>query len=173
MKAIYSFKVIFLFFCLILLSSSLADQDMGKPQPVDNETMKMLMGTWKSDPYDFMGAKWTETATHSMKLNGQYMFIEINAVSDKSQTYTANIYIAPDKDGNWKGVGFDEWGGITTMTGKTNGNKISAISKSDYGSETREIEINGNTMVHNISMTMKGKDGADVPMKLMVTYHKQ
>ncbi len=173
MKAIFSFKVILLFFCIIFISSRLTAQDMGKPQPVDNETLKMLMGTWKSDPYDFMDAKWTETAIHSMKLNGQYLVIEVSAVSDKSQTYNGTIYITPDKDGNWKGVEFDEWGGITPMTGKANGNKITSTSKSDYGSETREIEINGNTMIHNISMSMKGKDGADIPMKLMVTYHKQ
>src|SRR5258708_5608750 len=123
MKAIFSFKGILLFFCLIFISSRLiAQDDMGKPQPVDNETMKMLMGTWKSDPYDFMGEKWTETVTHSMKLNGQYMYIEINGVSDKSQTKAFNLYISPDKDGSWKGWGFSEWGGVSTMSGKADGN---------------------------------------------------
>jgi hypothetical protein len=174
MKTIFSCKLVLLFACLFILASRVnAQDDMGKPAPIDNETMKMLVGTWKSDPYDFMGAKWTETAVHSMKLNGQYMYIELSAVSDKSQTKNAIIYIAVNKDGSWKGWGLNEWGYTSTMTATANGNKISATTQSgDWGSEIREIEINGNTMVHNINWNIK-KDGKDMAIKQTVTYHKQ
>jgi hypothetical protein len=170
MKAL---KFILLFACLILFASSVRAQDDYKPKPIDNETMKMLMGTWKSDPYEMMGSKWTETAVHSMVHNGQYMNIEITAVNEKNQTYSASIYITIDKDGKWSGWGFDDWGGVTTMSGTADKGKITANSTSSYGSETRVIEINGNTMVHNASMTMKGTDGKDMTMKSIVTYHKQ
>ncbi len=68
--------------------------------------------------------------------------------------------------------GFDEWGGVTTMTGKASGNHVSITSKSAMGTEQREIDVNGSTMVHTISSTMKGQDGKDMTMKQVVTYHK-
>jgi hypothetical protein len=166
-------KFILLLVCLVLFSSAVKAQDDYRPKPLDNETMKMLMGTWKSDQYEMMGSKWTETAVHSMVHNGQYMQIEINAVNDKNQTYSASIFITSDKDGKWSGWGFDDWGGVTTMTGTADKGKVTANSTSPLGSEVRNIEINGNTMVHNVSMTMKGMDGKDMNMKNTVTYHKQ
>ena len=174
MKTFFSPKYLLLFVSLIVLSRSVNAQDnMGKPAPLDNETMKMLIGTWVSDPYDFMDAKWTETEVHSMKLNGQCMYIEISAVSDKSQTKNAIIYITLDKDGSWKGWGCNEWGYTSTMTGRASGNKISETTHSDvWGNENREIEINGNTMVNTISWAIT-KDGKDMPIKQTITYHKQ
>ena len=174
MKAIFSLRLIFLFVSFIVLSFSVnAQDDMGKPKPIDNETMKMLIGTWKSDTYDFMNEKWTETMVHTMKLNGQCMYIEISGVNDKLQTKNSIIYITIDKDGTWKGWGCNEWGYTSTMTAKANGNQINAITHSDvWGNENREVEINGNTMVHTISWNIH-KDGKDMPIKQVITYHKQ
>ncbi len=174
MKTISSLKIILFLGVIFILSSGVNAQDnMGKPQPIDNETMKMLLGTWKSDPFDFMDAKWTETVVHSMKLNGQCMYIEISDVSDKSQTKNSIMYITIDKDGTWKGWGCNEWGYTSTMTGKANGNQISETTKSGvWGAEQREIEISGNTMVHNISWAIT-KDGKDMPITQTITYHKQ
>jgi hypothetical protein len=53
------------------------------------------------------------------------------------------------------------------------GNKITVSGKSDWGSDVREIEINGNTMVHKVSMTMKGQDGKDFTTNCSITYHKK
>ncbi len=174
MKTIFPLKFILLFAALIVLSSRVNAQDnMGKPAPINNETMNMLLGTWVSDPYDFMDAKWTETAVHTMKLNGQCLYIELSSVSDRSQTKNAIIYITIDKDGTWKGWGCNEWGYTSTMTGKATGNKISETTHSYvWGDELREVEINGNTMTHTISWAIH-KDGKDMPIKQVITYHKQ
>ncbi|HEY3249828.1 MAG TPA: hypothetical protein VGK25_01790, partial [Ignavibacteria bacterium] len=93
--------------------------------------------------------------------------------NDKSETYTATIVMTQDKDGNLTGWSFDDWGMVATYTGKANGNKANVIGKSAWGTETRDIEINGNIMTHKVSWTMKDKDGKDMTMNQTVTYHKQ
>lgn len=174
MKSIFPIKFILILFCLIaFLFNTYAQDNMGKPEPLNNETMNMLLGTWKSEPYEFMQANWTETATHTMKLNGQCMYVELSSVSDKAQAKDAIIYITIDKDGTWKGWGCNEWGYTSFMTGNANGNKISEITKSDvWGEELREIVIDGNTMTHTISWHIH-KDGKEIPMQRVVVYHKQ
>ncbi len=174
MKTIFSFKIIlFLAYIFVLSSGIKAQDDMGKPAPIKNASMEMMMGTWKSDPYDFFGSKWTDVAAHSMKYNGQYMCIDISATDDKGHSYTGSILITSDKDGNLTGWGFDDWGGVTTYSGKCDGNKVTVTGKGAMGSETRVITINGSTMVHEESMTMAGKDGKDMTMKNTITYRKQ
>jgi hypothetical protein len=174
MRTVFSLKIILLFVILVILSSrTKAQDDLGRPAPIKNASMEMMMGTWKSDPYDFFGSKWTDVATHSMKYNGQYMFIDLNGSDDKGHSFTGGVFITADKDGNITGWGFDDWGGVTTYTGKSDGNKVTVNGKGAMGTETRVITINGNTMVHESSMTMAGKDGKDMTMKLTITYHKQ
>ena len=174
MKNLFSIKVLLPVLCILFTASQLkAQDDMGKPAPINSESMKMLMGTWKSDPYQFFGTNWTDMATHSMKHNGQYMFIDISGSDDRNHSYTGTIIMTCDKDGNLTGWSFDDWGGMTTYTGKANGNKITVTGTNPMMTETREIEINGNTMVHKVSSTMKGKDGKDMVMTTNVTYHKQ
>jgi hypothetical protein len=161
---------------LILLAfgvAPIAANAQEKPAPVKSETFDMLIGTWDALPYQAMGSTWTDESTHYMKHNGQYMFIEINGKDDKGQTYTATIVIVPKTDGTFTGYGFDDWGGVSTLTGKADGNKIHVESKSTWGSETRDIEINGNTMTHKLSWTMKDKDGNDASDKLTITYKKK
>lgn len=133
----------------------------------------MLMGTWVAEPYQMMGTTWTDEATHSMKHNGQYMFIDINGKDDKGNTYTATIVMLPKSDGTFTGYSFDEWGGVTTYTGKTDGNKIHVEGKSDWASEIRDIEINGSAMTHKVTMTMKDKDGKDMKHNITITYNKK
>src|SRR5438552_4969803 len=145
MKTFISVKVLLLVLGLTFLSSQLkAQDDMGKPAPIKSPTMEMLMGTWKSDPYPFFGTNWTDVATHSMKHNGQYMFIDLNGTDDKNHTYTGTIVMRSDNDGNLTGWGFNDWGGTTTYTGKSSGNKVTVTGTDAMGTETREIEINGN-----------------------------
>lgn len=169
-----SLKFILLIAAIGLLSFKVnAQDDMKKPEPIKSETLQMLMGTWKADPYDMMGSKWSETATHSMKLNGQFMFIDITGSDDKNTSYTGTVIIQPDKNGNFTGWSFDDWGQVTTYTGKATGNKITITGTGTMGTETRDIEINGNTMVHKVTWTMKDKDGKDMTMNQTITYHKE
>ncbi len=174
MKSLFSSRFILPAVCLIFISQFIkAQDDLTQPTAAKNEAMEMLMGTWKSDPYDMMGSKWTETAVHSMKHSGQYMFIDISTVDDKGQSYTVTVIMKSDAEGNLKGWSFDNWGMAGTYTGKSSKNKITVTGKSDWGTETREIEINGNSMVHKVVSTMTGKDGKEMTMNSTITYKKQ
>lgn len=174
MRKLFSLKFILPVICLMFIASSVMSQDdLGKPAPVDNAAMKMLVGTWKSDPYEMMGMKWNETAVHSMKLNGQYMFIDITATNDKGVAYNATVIMQADKNGNLTGWSFDDWGMSFTYTGKSDGGHVKVTGTGAMGSEVREIDIKGDSMTHNVTETMKGKDGKDMTSKLTVTYHKQ
>jgi uncharacterized protein YneF (UPF0154 family) len=174
MRTNLSLRLFLAFLIVGVLSLRISAQDdMKPPPPIENAAMKMLMGTWKAEPYEMMGSKWSEVAVHSMKHNGQYMFIDITGTDDKNNTYTATVVMTSDKDGNLTGWSFDDWGMVSTYTGKSNGNKVTVTGKSSFGTETREIEINGNTMVHKVTWTMKGKDGKDMTQNMTITYNKQ
>lgn len=164
------YKIFFLFFALVVSSGLLAQ---NKPDPVKSPTLDMLMGTWVSDPYQMMGATWTEEANHYMKHNGQYMFIDLSGKDDKGNTYSGTIVIVPKSDGTFTGYGFDDWGNVSTATGKADGNKIHVETKSFWGTEVRDIEINGGTMTHKFSMTMKDKDGKDMSQTATVVFKKK
>jgi hypothetical protein len=173
MKAILSLKFVLVVFFTVFYSSSLTAQDMKKPDPVKSETLDKIMGTWVADPYEMMGSKWNESATHTMELNGQFMYINISGSDDKGSTYTGLLVVKPNSDGTFTGWSFDDWGQVGTYSMSAKGNNITVNGKTDWGSETREIEINGNTMVHKLTMTMKGPDGKDMTMNQTVTYHKK
>jgi hypothetical protein len=108
-----------------------------------------------------------------MKQNGQFMFIDITATNDKGMSYSATVIMQSDKDGNLKGWSFDDWGNADSYTGKSDGGHVSVTGSGAMGTEIREIDIKGDTMVHNVTEIMKGKDGKDVTTKLTITYHKQ
>lgn len=167
MKAV---RIVLFLFCLTAVTFSVNAQDMKKPDPVKNSTIDMLIGTWEADPYEMMGETRTETATHYMK-NGQYMFIDI--AGGGKNTYNSTVIIKVNTDGTLKGWSFDDWGFVHNYTGTASGNKISITEVTDWGSGGREIEINGNTMVHNVSFPMKGADGNPMIMKQTITYHKK
>lgn len=164
-------KFLTILFVFAFLTSGLYAQ--GKPAPIKSPTIDMLIGTWTSSPYEMMGSMWSGESAHSWKYNGQYMFIDINDKDDKGNTYSGVVVIVPSADGSFTGYGFDEWGGASTISGKTDGNKIHAETKSLWGASTRDIEINGNTMVHKISWTMKGQDGKDMSQNITINYTKK
>ncbi len=166
-------KIFFILFTFTFISSHIVSQDMTPPKPKKSETLDMLMGVWVAEPYQMFGATWTDEANHYMHHNDQYMFIEIKGKSDKGQTYTATIIINPSSDGSFTGHGFDDWGGVSTMTGTTKGNHISAMVKSMWGSESRDIEITGDKAVHKLVWTMKGSDGKDQVTNMTLTYNKK
>lgn len=173
MKAHNSSKLFYLAALLFVFSSYLYSQDMKKPDPVKNETLNMVLGTWEAEPYDMMGSKWSESANHYMALNGQFMYIDLEGSDDKGMTFKGHIVMKLNADGTISGWSFDDWGQVGTYTGTTSGNKISITGKSDMGTDKRDIEINGNTMVHKFSMTMKGPDGKDMTINQTITYHKK
>lgn len=165
------FKILFILLAVTFFSLQVTAQD--KPAPIKSTTFDMLMGTWVSDPYQMMGSTWTDEATHSMKFNGQYMVIDLTGKDNKGTTYTGMIVIVPKSDGTFTGYGFDDWGGVSNATGKADGNKIHVETTSAWGSETRDIEINGSSMTHKVNWTMKDKDGKDMTQNLTVNYKKK
>jgi hypothetical protein len=169
MKAL---KVILVVFCALIFSYTVSSQDMKKPDPVKSETLDMIMGNWVAEPYEMMGGKWNESANHYMK-HGQYMFIDLTGYDDKGSTYNGTIVMKLNSDGTFTGWSFDDWGQVGTYTGVAKGNKITANGKTDWGTETREIEINGNKMVHKLTINMRGPDGKDVITNQTITYNKK
>ncbi|MEO8210961.1 MAG: hypothetical protein ABI840_10395, partial [bacterium] len=78
-------------------------------------------------------------------------------------------------DGTMKGTYYDIFGKNENYTyyGKTDGNKIILTSASLVGTGTREIIIDGNTMVNNVAFTMMDKSGKQTPeQKVTITYTK-
>jgi hypothetical protein len=140
---------------------------MKKPDPVKSATLDMLMGEWVADPYEMMGSKWNESANHYMK-HGQFMFVDISGKDDKGETYNGTVVMKPNMDGTFTGWAFDDWGTVATYTGTSKGNTITVNGKSDWGLRQGN-EINGNTMVHKVSWTMKDKDGKDMVMNQTIT----
>ncbi len=173
MKAQTSSKLFYIAALFLVLSSYLYSQDMKKPDPVNNETINMLLGKWEAEPYEMMGSKWSESANHYMALNGQFMYIDLDGADDKGMTFKGHIVMKLNKDGSFTGWSFDDWGMVGTYTGTSSGNKLAIIGKSDMGTDKRDIEINGNTMVHKFAMTMKGPDGKDMTINQTITYHKK
>lgn len=173
MKAQLSSKLFYIAALFLVLSSYIHSQDMKKPDPLKNSTLDMLMGTWQADPYEMMGGKWTENAVQKMTLNGQFFEIKVDGKDESGTTYSAVIYIKPNSDGTLTGWAFDDWAQVSTYTGTIGGNKMSVTNKMDWGTEKRDIEINGNTMVHNVTMVMKDKDGKDMTTNTTITYHKK
>jgi hypothetical protein len=163
-------------FLFIFLLSFLANYSYSqqKPEPIKSALLEKFMGNWASEPYEMMGGTWTDEANHYMNHNGQFMFIDIKGKNTAGETYTGTIVMKPEQDGTIKGWAFDDWGSVSTYTGKVLAdNKLTVTGTSSWGTETREIEINGNKMVHNLTMTMKGKDGKEMTMKMVINYNKK
>lgn len=171
MKAFLS-SSLFLAVLFAVIASNVNSQDMKKPDPIKNAAFDMLMGNWVAEPYEMMGSKMNETANHYIKY-GQFMFVDIVGTDEKGGSWNGTVIMKPNTDGTYSGWSFDDWGQVGTYTAVANGNKITVNGKTDWGTETREIEINGNKMVHNLTMTMKGPDGKDMTMKTTITYNKK
>ncbi len=163
------------FLLLFMVSYRISfSQDMVKPEPVKSALLDKLMGVWTADPYEMMGSSCNEEANHTMELNGQFMFISIKGNSTKGESWSGIIVVKPGKDGTIKGWAFDDWGNVTTYEGTVkDDNHFTITGTSDWGTETRDITIDGENMTHNCSWTMKGQDGKEQSMKLVITYHKK
>ncbi len=124
-----SSKIIRIAVFIIVFSSYLYSQDMKKPDPVKNETINMILGTWVADPYDMMGSKWSETSTQHIELNGQFMYLDVTGSDNMGTTYTGHIVFKLNKDDTFTGWSFDDWGQVGTYTGTTSINKMTINGK--------------------------------------------
>ncbi len=164
MKTLKLFAALIAVFCITANSYS-----QMPPEPIKSPAIDAMLGTWVSEPYEFMGSKMTDRAVHSLVLNGQYMEIDVLSKSD-GFTYEGKIYIYPDKDGTMKGTMFDVFGGAgTSYTGIVDGNKVTMTGTNEMMSETREIIMDGDKMTHNVTFDIKGMP----QQKATIVYNKE
>jgi len=172
MKKINLIMILTLF---IVAGSSFA-QDMKLPPPIDSPLMNSMLGTWVSEPYQFMGSTMNEEATHKMVLNSQFMEVDVKSVSLTGFVYEAMILVTPSKDGTVEGWAYDCMGkdGITSYTGTWKDNMIYLYGTAPWGTESRVINVNGNVMIHNVIYKMKDDKGKSLPEQTVtITYNKK
>lgn len=172
MKKQYLLPVVFVF---LFISNKTFSQAGWLPEPMSSPYINALEGTWISAPYEFMGSTNQDVVTYKMILNGQYMEVDVKRTDDKNFTYEGKEIIIPSPDGTMKGTYYDIFGKNDNYTyyGKMDGNKIIITSASLVGTGTREIIIDDNTMVNNVTFTMIDKTGKQTPeQKISITYTK-
>src|SRR5690606_256809 len=171
-------KALRLFLAVLFVSlfySAAFSQDMQPPPPVQNSFFSAAIGTWKAEPYKMMGMEISnDQNVISMKHNGQFMVVEVDAIDGGGNNYTATIFTTIDGEGNVKGWAFDTWGyyGTMTYTGSANGNTMTITGSNDFVNETRVMTIDGNKMTHDVDFTVKLPTG-NMNEKLSIVYNKQ
>lgn len=172
MKKLNLLLVLFAF----IFTSKIFAQGMMPPAPIDSPLLKSMEGTWVSDPYTFMGSTMTDEVTQKMVLNGQFLQIDVRSIASNGFTYEALIMIAPNSDGTLEGWSYDIFGkkSITNYTGTWQGNTVYVYGKSSWGTESRNIAMEGNVMLQNVIFKMKDANGKDMPdQTLAITYNKK
>lgn len=170
-------KKIFLPAILILLfvSNNIFAQGMMPPDPIKSPLLESMMGTWVSNPYEMMGSMMTDEVTQSMIMNGQFMQVNVKSTGT-GFTYESLVIIAPSADGSFTGWSYDIFGknAITTYTGTSKDNQMFMTGTSSWGSEIRNITMEGNVMIANVSFKMKDANGKEMPeMTMAITYNKK
>ncbi len=170
MRAAKSLRALLIVLCLTFIATGIMAQ---KPAPINNETVNMILGTWDAEPYEMFGTNRTETVTYSLELNGQFMMINIDGKDETGFTYKGLIVVKVGSDGSITGWSYDDWGKTGTYSGKASGNKISVTGTKDGGSDSREIEINGNKMTNKVTFNFKDKEGKDVSISKTINLNKK
>ncbi len=156
--------------------NNIFSQGMVPPEPIKSALLESMMGTWVSNPYEMMGEKMTDEVTQSMIMNGQFMQVDVKSTGGNGFVYEAHIIIAPSNDGTFTGWAFDIFGknAVTSYTGTYEGNQMFVTGTSNWGSEIRNITMEGNVMLANVSFKMKDANGKEMPeMNASITYNKK
>ncbi|HMQ70015.1 MAG TPA: hypothetical protein PKA90_13550 [Ignavibacteria bacterium] len=160
----------------LMFTTNAFSQGMEPPKPVQSELINSMEGTWISEPYEMMGMKMTDEVTQSWILNGQFFEVRIKSKGENGFDYEGLVILAPSDDGTMTGTGYDIFGknGITTYTSTSEGNTVYMTGKSIWGSETRNITMDGNIMTHSVIYNMMGQDGKEMPpMSMSISYNKK
>jgi len=164
-----------LFILLFHLISNISYSQSWLPEPVKSPVVDALTGTWTSLPYEFMGHTNNDVVTYITILNGQYLEIDVKRTDNSGFTYEGKEIVAPSADGTMKGTYYDIFGNerSSSYSSSNDGSKIILTSASLVGTGTREIIIDGDTMVQNVTFTMSDKSGITMPeQKITITYRK-
>lgn len=161
---------------LLFVTNNLFAQGMMPPDPIKSSLLESMMGTWVSNPYEMMGERMTDEVTQSMIMNGQFMQINVKSTGANGFVYEALIIIAPSTDGTFTGWSYDIFGknAISSYTGTSKDNQMFITGTSSWGSEIRNITMEGNVMIANVSFKMKDANGKEMPeMTNTITYNKK
>lgn len=164
------------FLIALLFTTNAFSQGMIPPEPVNLEVLNKSLGTWVSEPYDMMGMKMSDEVTMSLILNGQFLEVKVKSKADNGFEYNALVIMAPSADGTMTGTGYDIFGknAITNYTSTSKDNTIYMSGVSSWGTETRNITMDGNIMTQNVIMNMKGADGKEMPeMSMSISYNRK
>ncbi len=160
---------------LFLISNKSISQSW-LPEPVNSPYADALTGTWKSSPYEFMGSTNNDVITYNKILNGQYLEVNVKRSDNSGFTYEGKEIIAPASDGTMKGTYYDIFGNErnTSYTGSRESEKFIINGASLIGTGTREIIIDGDTMIQNVTFSIPDKSGNASPeQKITITYKKE
>ncbi len=164
-----------LFFLFFILISNISFSQSWLPEPVKSPIADALTGTWASLPYEFTGHTNNDVVTYKKILNGQYLEIDVKRTDNSGFTYEGKEIVAPKADGTLKGTYYDIFGNerSSSYSSSSDGSKIILTSASLVGTGTREIIIDGDTMIQNVTFSMSDKSGNPMPeQKITITYKK-
>lgn len=166
------FSLLFVVISFLLISEKSFSQSW-LPKPVDSPYFSALEGTWTSEPYQFMGNTGTDVITCKKILNGQYLEVYIKRTDNDGITYEAMEILTPSSDGTMTGNYYHIFGKgpyNSSYTAKQDGSKITINGVGGTG--TKEILIDGNSMIQNSTFTMGDMPGM-TEQKLSVTYTRK
>ncbi|MEP7146795.1 MAG: hypothetical protein ABI792_07275 [bacterium] len=161
---------------ILFITGNIFAQGMMPPTPIKSAFLEASLGTWVSEPYQMMGNTMSDEITHKMILNGQFMEIDVRGKSDNGFVYEGMGIISPSSENSITGTFYDIFGkgGIMTYTGTEKGSNIYLLGTSNWGTESRDITIDGNTMIHTVTMNMKDANGKEMaPQTAVIKYHKK
>jgi hypothetical protein len=160
----------------LLFTTNAFSQGMEPPKPIQSDLMNSMIGTWVSEPYEMMGMKMTDEVTQSWILNGQFFEVRVKSKGENGFDYEALVIMAPSEDGTMTGTGYDIFGknAVSSYTGTSEGNTVYLTGKSSWGSETRNMTVDGNIMTQNVVFNMVGQDGKEMPpMSMTISLNKK
>ncbi len=172
MKKLTLFSILF----VLLFISNKTFSQAWLPEPIKSPYIDAMIGTWISEPYQFMGNTNNDEVVYKMILNGQYMEVDVKRKDNTGFTYEGKEIITTSPDGSLAGSFYDIFGKSNNniYSGNIVGNKIYLTSGSPIGTGSREIIIDGDTMVQNVTFTMNDKSGKEMPQqKMTITYKKK
>ena len=168
-------KLFFLLLLGFINIWNLKAQDMKLPPANNNSLFKQIAGTWISEPYDFMGVKWTDEAEFNWILNNQFMEMKVNTKGDNGFSFKSYGILSVDEEGNYKSWGFDEWGPVNAVyfEGRVQGNKLTSTGGSKYMKSSSEITVEGNTTTEVVTYSTKDDSGKETSSSLQLIYHRK
>lgn len=155
-------------------TQSQSDTQMVPPKPIDNKVYDAMVGTWHGDA-NMMGKKMREKLDIRWGLDHQFLFVRLEATSIENPAikYKGLGIFGIDSTGKAKTWWFDNWGAsaVSTGEGSFDNNKLTLNDSNPMFQETRNFEINGNTMTMHAKGSMRWQ-GKDMPFDETTVFKK-